>query len=72
MKSFQEVLNLHSNRRQTRGSKMSEKKKTSKEPREGIIQESRQGRLCPKCKDYNMDEEGYCPYCREKTGTSET
>jgi hypothetical protein len=41
---------------------LSEKKKT--------LKESREGRLCPKCKDYNMDEEGYCWYCRQKTGTS--
>jgi hypothetical protein len=43
---------------------MSEKRKT--------LKESREGRLCPKCKDYNMDEEGYCHYCREKTGTNRT
>ncbi|MGD0160769.1 MAG: hypothetical protein ABSB89_10805 [Candidatus Bathyarchaeia archaeon] len=43
---------------------MSERKTTFKK--------SREGRLCPKCKDYNMDEEGYCSYCREKTGTSVT
>jgi rRNA maturation protein Nop10 len=36
------------------------------------LKESREGRLCPKCKDYNMDEEGYCSYCGQKTGTSRT
>ncbi|MGD0646314.1 MAG: hypothetical protein ABSA75_15590 [Candidatus Bathyarchaeia archaeon] len=36
------------------------------------LKESREGRLCPKCKDYNMDDEGYCYYYREKTGTSRT
>jgi recombinational DNA repair protein RecR len=29
----------------------------------------REGRYCHKCHDYNMDEEGYCCYCREKTGS---
>jgi hypothetical protein len=43
------------------GSKMSEEKKHT-------LKESRTGRYCPKCKDYNMDEEGYCWYCHEKTG----
>ena len=36
------------------------------------LKEDREGRKCPNCDDYYMDEEGYCSYCRKKTGTSRT
>jgi hypothetical protein len=55
------MLNPHETKYKLGDSGMSDNKNT--------LKESRWGRYCPKCKDYYVDEEGYCDNCHEKTGT---